>query len=371
MPPNKSLKISSESSIQSIAIAKIRMDGGTQPRSQLYDNVVAEYAEDIKQGDTFPPVILYYDGEEYWLADGFHRVRAFEAAGTKKVTAEVCLGTQRDAVLYAVGANAAHGLRRTNADKRRAVERLLRDNEWSKWSSREIARKCLVHHDTVSRIRKELEPESVGFRHIEPGDLGMDMSSSRLAQRGNTTYSIETSNIGRKKLPESKISTKRQRSIKRATIPNLPENQHLSVETGDIWKLGKSHYLFCGDLDASRFQKLMPSDIGLFLVFLKARESWPQAIPGNARNALSFYTSYGEDIDINNLRLIIENCLSTTTDADDPVVVVNLPDPLLFMLMENLYCPCYCVDPDPQRCLNALSAWTAIKQPIKKLQKRI
>ena len=37
----------------------------------------------------------------------------------------------------------AHGLRRSNADKRRAVLTLLNNEEWAKWSAREIAKACL------------------------------------------------------------------------------------------------------------------------------------------------------------------------------------------------------------------------------------
>ena len=59
----------------------------------------------------------------------------------------------RDAILYSVGANAAHGLRRTQEDKRRAVELLLRDDEWSKKSNRWIADACRVDHKTVSKLR--------------------------------------------------------------------------------------------------------------------------------------------------------------------------------------------------------------------------
>jgi hypothetical protein len=43
-----------------------------------------------------------------------------------------------------VSANAPHGLRRTNADKRRAVVRLLEDTEWSQWADREIAGDVLL-----------------------------------------------------------------------------------------------------------------------------------------------------------------------------------------------------------------------------------
>ncbi len=65
-------------------------------------------------------------------------------------------GSLRDAILYACGANAAHGLRRTNGDKRRAVETLLKDDEWSQWSDHEIARRCIVTRQMVSAQRVSL-----------------------------------------------------------------------------------------------------------------------------------------------------------------------------------------------------------------------
>jgi hypothetical protein len=42
------------------------------------------------------------------------------------------------------GAQGAHGLRRTNEDKRRSVMTLLNDPEWAVWSDRAIARQCAV-----------------------------------------------------------------------------------------------------------------------------------------------------------------------------------------------------------------------------------
>src|ERR1700722_14805947 len=65
-------------------------------------------------------------------------------------------GTRRDAVLFSVGANASHGLRRTNDDKRRAVMTLLSDSEWRKWPLRKIARRCGVHHEMVGTARRSL-----------------------------------------------------------------------------------------------------------------------------------------------------------------------------------------------------------------------
>ncbi len=133
-----------------LRLAQIRTDGGTQPRAEINPDVVAEYAEIL---DLLPPVVVFYDGSSYWLADGFHRFRAVKLAGAKAITADVRQGSQRDAILYSVGANATHGVRRTNADKRRAVETLLRDAEWQGRSNRWIADTAHVSPGLVAEVR--------------------------------------------------------------------------------------------------------------------------------------------------------------------------------------------------------------------------
>lgn len=102
---------------------------------------------------TFPPVTVFCDGSEFWLADGFHRVEAVKALAWSEIAADVKQGTRRDAVLYSVGANATHGVPRTNADKRRAVLTMLNDPEWVQWSDREIARRCAVNEHLVAEVR--------------------------------------------------------------------------------------------------------------------------------------------------------------------------------------------------------------------------
>lgn len=139
-----------------LAISLIRTDGGTQPRAELSSDTVVEYREAMRAGSTFPPVVVFYDGAYYWLADGFHRHAAWIGLGEKKIPVDIRQGTVRDAILFSVSANAGHGLRRTNADKRRAVARLLGDDEWVKWSDREIARRCAVSHPFVMQMRASL-----------------------------------------------------------------------------------------------------------------------------------------------------------------------------------------------------------------------
>lgn len=131
----------------------LRIDGGTQSRASLYQNVVDDYASAIGDGASFPPVVVFHDGTDHWLADGFHRYHAHKKLGLVEIDADVRQGTRRDAILYSVGANESHGLRRTNEDKRRAVLTLLSDGEWVKWSDREIAKACAVSHVFVGKLR--------------------------------------------------------------------------------------------------------------------------------------------------------------------------------------------------------------------------
>jgi hypothetical protein len=135
---------------------QIRTDGGTQMRAGLNEETAAEYADELRRGAVFPPVVVFFDGTVYWLGDGFHRVRAYFLAYGEEATipCEVRPGTRRDAVLCAAGANAVHGLRRTKADKERSVDALLRDEEWSQWSDREISRRCHVSPTFVGQRRQ-------------------------------------------------------------------------------------------------------------------------------------------------------------------------------------------------------------------------
>lgn len=141
--------------MKKIKIKNIRTDGGTQTRAELNQDIINQYADLMLEEIEFPAVTIFYDGTEYWLADGFHRLRASEKAGFIEIESDIKQGTQRDAILYSVGANNTHGLRRTNADKRRAVMVLLEDKEWKKWSDRKIAEKCGVSNKFVSLLRPD------------------------------------------------------------------------------------------------------------------------------------------------------------------------------------------------------------------------
>lgn len=173
-----------------INIADIRVNGGTQSRASINREVVSDYADAIEHGAEFPPVVVFYDGSTYWLADGFHRYEAYASANVNEVPADIRQGTQRDAILFSVGANAHHGLRRTKEDRERAVLTLLNDPEWAQWPQTKIAKACGVSQSVVSRVVTKHNPASYAENKM------------RTVERGGTTYEQNTANIGKAKPAE-------------------------------------------------------------------------------------------------------------------------------------------------------------------------
>ncbi len=168
-----------------VPIGQISMDHASQMRVVKIDPAIVEaYAADMEDGDEFPPVKLFHDGKTYYIGDGFHRIEAASKIGRESIPATIQPGTQRDAILYAMGANSTHGLRRTNADKRNSVETILRDPDWSKWSHTDIAKVCGVTRQFVHKVKNELtsvnidtdaKPESVNiYTPDTPASVNID-----------------------------------------------------------------------------------------------------------------------------------------------------------------------------------------------------
>jgi len=175
-------------SIITLPLDAIQADTRAQSRAEIDIVVVGEYADDMKAGAVFPPLVVFFDQATYWLAEGFHRYHAYQQAEITPVPVLVKAGGLREAILQSLGSNADHGKRRTNADKRRAVEMMLRDGEWNNWPQAQIAKQCVVTPEYVSRLRKELS-------------IDRSIDTPRTATRNGTTYTIQTGNIGRKAEP--------------------------------------------------------------------------------------------------------------------------------------------------------------------------
>lgn len=139
-----------------LKLSQIVIDKGTQAREKIDQKTVTEYSEAILEKEKLPPLVVFYDGISYYLVDGFHRYFAYNQNGIKEVEAEVHNGTLRNAIEYSLGTNDKHGLKRTKADKNKAVEIALNDMEWSLLTNREIAKLCRVSHTFVSLVKDKL-----------------------------------------------------------------------------------------------------------------------------------------------------------------------------------------------------------------------
>lgn len=171
-------------------LRSIRIDGGTQSRAELNNTTVEEYTEAMLEGAAFPPIVVFFDGASYWLADGFHRYFGADHAGLDEVEAQVRQGTQQDAQLFSFGVNASHGLRRTNADKRKAVTGALQHPVSGQWSDRQIAKHCGVSDKTVAAVRQS---------HC--GNSAVTQQDRTYTTKHGTTAVMNTANIGKTDRP--------------------------------------------------------------------------------------------------------------------------------------------------------------------------
>ena len=137
-----------------LPLSAITLDESIQCRAQLNKATVKEYAERMKAGDKFPALVVYKIEGHLLLPDGFHRYRAGEMAQLTVFPVDVRQGTRKDAVKFAIEANAVHGLARSNKDKRRAVELAL--HEFPDFSEHVIADLCKVSQPFVGKVRRQL-----------------------------------------------------------------------------------------------------------------------------------------------------------------------------------------------------------------------
>jgi transposase len=239
----------------------------TQMRVAIDQDTVEDYAEAIREGAEFPAVSVFTNGLTYWLADGFHRYYAAREAAAETITADVYQGTLRDAQIYAMGANANHGLRRTNTDKRHAVEIALSDEEWSGLPNTEIARMCAVTESFVRKIKSEREEkESHNATPDAPSDL-LDTEPERPAEN-------ETP------LPSKCGQTDSPKPDTAARSPqNTPDQSEKELFKWTVYFNPEKRHLMIGSIqDLASFSFASKNELELFISFLRGQISlWDES----------------------------------------------------------------------------------------------
>ena len=208
---------------------QLTIDGGTQSRVKIIQEAVDEYAESLKNGARFPPVLAYYDGINYYLTDGYHRYFAHQKAGLKDIEVTVVNGTLRDAILRSYSVNAENGRHRTNEDKRNAVQSMLNDFEWQFWNDTEIAKACRVSPFLVASVRSGAKPEVVRVsrngktferkakyvkpdepKHDSSGDVIKSLADENDKLKDRLAVAVYAADESEKKLAENTIAQLRE-----------------------------------------------------------------------------------------------------------------------------------------------------------------
>lgn len=173
------MNIANSTQSKFIDIKKIRLDGGTQFRESINQDKAKEYKELMLEDVVFKPVEVVFDGENYYLVDGFHRYFAIKSMGVDTIEAKVTEGTLQDAIRIARRSNSAHGMPRSQETKRRVVMSALNDPENEGAASREIAKECQVSHTLVLNIIKSLKA-GINSKVTEKSskDLGINSKES-------------------------------------------------------------------------------------------------------------------------------------------------------------------------------------------------
>lgn len=194
-----------------VEIKKLATDLDTQPRVSLDPNIVAEYAELIKNAKKdgkpypLPPISCVRTPEGKIIPyDGFQRILANKGIHSE-IIAECVEGSELMAVMLCLSANAAHGSRRTTRDKQNAVKRAFKDENLSTLSDSAIAELCAVSTSMVKEHRPAAK--STGVRVSKSGKK------------------IDTSGIGKKGGTKPKAAKKEKAKTAAAITPDPEKAQ--------------------------------------------------------------------------------------------------------------------------------------------------
>jgi len=239
--------------MKKLKLSVIRTDGETQARVSLSQETIKRYADLMADGVEFTPVTVFYDGAEYWLADGFHRYFATKSNGELEIDADVKDGTVEDAILHSFSANGTHGLPRAPEDTRNIVSRILAHPKWKSWTDTTIAKHIHSSPSTVGRIRRSLESEG----KVDP------KTEKKYIDKHGKESTINTVKLGRKKFDKT---LQEPRPLKRPESESSDSSDDLIQELTDtITSLSEENTMLKDKIaieqwDASEIEKVDVAD---------------------------------------------------------------------------------------------------------------
>jgi hypothetical protein len=214
--------------------------GAARTREKFRTDIANSYSQWLSDPDFhFPPVVAFFDGETYWLADGFHRHHAYQQSCRPLIPCDVREGTERDAVRHALSANTdTRGIPRTPGDVKAAIRVALDDPEWGRLSDREIADLCAGGHSWVSDVRKHWE--AINRERPEEGvpSVGGSLSGRNRdpSTEGGGKQEWEANGVG----DNGKPKRRRKKPSGKKKKPRVVKTKHGGTTVMETARIGKS-----------------------------------------------------------------------------------------------------------------------------------
>lgn len=164
-----------------LRLDSITLDGDLQPRAEIDLATVQEYAQLMADGHAFPPLVVFADGANHWLADGFHRYHALRSLRREDCECVTHVGTKAEAVTFSLHANAGHGKQRVAADYRKAYEIGCRYELFDAASSKAVAAALGCSLRWADKLTERAREEAKRAR---------DAEIARLAAQGKNNVAI-------------------------------------------------------------------------------------------------------------------------------------------------------------------------------------
>jgi len=142
-----------------LRLTELKADKKYQSRATEFLTDIDDLVQAYKDKEAIPPIdVVRTEEDEYIIVDGHHRHAAAQKAGMERMECRITEGSEHDAFVLSLGANANNkALKRTNADKNKAVTTALTCGDFNRYSNREIAKLCKVSSTFVDKVSKQLQ----------------------------------------------------------------------------------------------------------------------------------------------------------------------------------------------------------------------
>ncbi len=161
-----------------VNVEDLLFDDRLQCRASERQEAIEDYREVLRESKVkWPfkdPIEIVDVAGRFHVVDGRHRAKACIAEKRQEVRAVIIVGSWEDAVKAAAKANSTHGMPRTAADKRFAVETVYRELG-EETPAKQVAKMCMVTERFVYKIRDANKPKpeptaravKVGIQEVE------------------------------------------------------------------------------------------------------------------------------------------------------------------------------------------------------------